>query len=111
MFAEERFLERKFGNEYINWSTCVHAFIPFFNRYVKTSIPFSVKSIFRREYAGVLSSVIGFVFVEFFRELFKNKEITDIPFYRNVLICTIIVVLLIRTLKHYTLILTEKDRS
>tara|TARA_Y100001968_G_scaffold329696_1_gene379665 strand:+ start:1129 stop:1866 length:738 start_codon:yes stop_codon:yes gene_type:complete len=111
IFAEERFLERKFGHEYIDWSIHLHSFIPSFNRYVKTSIPFSVKSIFRREYAGVLSSVIGFVFVEFFRELFKNKEITDIPFYRNVLICTIIVVLLIRTLKHYTLILTEKDRS
>ena len=28
MFAEERFLERKFGNDYLNWSNALPAFIP-----------------------------------------------------------------------------------
>ena len=111
MFAEERFLERKFGKEYINWFKDVPSFIPSFKNYIKTIIPFSVKSILRREYAGVLATVIGFAFVEVVRESFKNKELSDSPFYRNVLIATIIVVLLLRTLKHHTTILDEKDRS
>jgi protein-S-isoprenylcysteine O-methyltransferase Ste14 len=111
MFAEERFLERKFGEEYINWSKGIPSFSPSFKNYTKTIIPFSVKSVLRREYSGVLATVIGFVFVEVVRESFNNKEISDSPFYRNILIGTIIVVLLLRTLKHYTTILDEKDRS
>ena len=111
MFAEERFLERKFGEEYIIWSKSIPAFFPSFKNYTKTIIPFSVKSVLRREYAGVLSTVIGFVFVEVVREFFKNKEISDSPFYRNILIVTILVVLVLRILKHHTKILDEKDRS
>ncbi|MDG2058948.1 MAG: isoprenylcysteine carboxylmethyltransferase family protein [Flavobacteriales bacterium] len=111
MFAEEQFLERKFGEEYSNWSKGVPAFIPSCKNYIKTIIPFSVKSILRREYAGVLATVIGFVFVEVVRESFINKHLSDSPFYRNILIATILVVLLLRSLKHYTTILEEKDRS
>ena len=112
MFAEERFLERKFSEEYINWFKGVPSFIPSFKNYTKTIIPFSVKSILRREYAGVLSTVIGFVFVEVVRNFFENDFVFSIdPFYRNVLIATIIVVLLLRSLKHYTTLLDEKDRS
>ena len=42
MFAEEKFLERKFGVEYINWSKGVPSFIPSCKNYIKTIIPFSV---------------------------------------------------------------------
>ena len=59
----------------------------------------------------MLATVIGFVFVEIVRESFKNSELSDSPFYRNILIATILVVLLLRSLKHYTTILEEKDRS
>ena len=111
MFAEERFLERKFGEEYINWSKGVPAFIPSFKNHTKTIIPLSVKSILRREYAGVLATVIGFVFVEVVRGFLKDGVLSIDPFYRNVLIVTILLVLLLRSLKHHTTILEEKDRS
>ena len=42
MFAEERFLERKFGDSYMNWSLKVPAFIPSFKNYEKNDIPFSL---------------------------------------------------------------------
>ena len=35
MFAEERFLERKFGQEYLRWSNTIPAFLPSFRRYEK----------------------------------------------------------------------------
>ena len=74
-------------------------------------IPFSVKSILRREYAGVLATVIGFVFVEVVRGFLKDGVLSIDPFYRNILITTILLVLLLRSLKHHTTILEEKDRS
>ena len=50
MFAEERFLERKFGQDYVDWSMKVPAFWPSMKNHIKTEIPFSMKTILRREY-------------------------------------------------------------
>src|SRR4030095_3531295 len=44
MFAEERFLEKKFGESYLSWSLKVPAFIPALGKFQKSHIPFSVKS-------------------------------------------------------------------
>ena len=64
MFAEERFLESKFGDDFLNWSNVVPAFFPSFLKFTRSEIPFSLISVLRREYASILSSIIGFVFVE-----------------------------------------------
>ena len=64
MFAEERFLERKFGQDYLDWSLKAPAFIPAFGKYKKSETAFSLKTVLRREYSGVLATVIGFVFVD-----------------------------------------------
>ena len=41
MFAEERFLERKFGEHYVRWSNSISAFIPLSLNYQKSKVPFS----------------------------------------------------------------------
>ena len=41
MFAEERFLERKFGQDYVDWSMKVPPFWPSMKNHIKTEIPFS----------------------------------------------------------------------
>ena len=63
MYAEERFLERKFGEEYMSWSSSIPAFFPNLKLYKPSIIPFSLKTVLRREYSGVLATVIGFVYV------------------------------------------------
>jgi protein-S-isoprenylcysteine O-methyltransferase Ste14 len=111
MFAEERFLERKFGNDYVNWSLEVPAFIPSFKNKVKSEIPFSLKTTFRREYSGITATIIGFVFVDFFRVWFTNGEVQWKTSHLIVLIVAFSITLLFRTLKHNTKILHEEDRS
>lgn len=111
MFAEERFLERKFTDNYIKWSEDRPAFIPSFKNYVKTKVKFSVKSILRREYAGLLATVIGYVFIDFARNYFVSGNLMVTDEILNVLYVTIVLVFLLRSLKHYTSILDEKDRS
>jgi protein-S-isoprenylcysteine O-methyltransferase Ste14 len=111
MFAEERFLERKFGDDYINWSMKIPPFIPSFKNYEKTSIPFSIKTILRREYSGVSATIIGFLFIDVVRDFFELKSFV---FTENQLIIFAIAILLsliLRTLKHKTKILFEADRS
>lgn len=111
MFAEERFLERKFGEEYISWSLKVPAFVPSRKNYIKNDIPFSFKTILRREYPGVTATIIGFVFVDFFRQWFILGELKMNWNWVIILFIGLMISLVLRTLKHQTNVLNEEDRS
>lgn len=111
MFAEERFLERKFGNSYLDWAKGVPAFIPKFSLFKSSSISFSMKSVLRREYSGVLATVVGFVFVDL---LITYKQWHTISLAKNLLyllIVTVVITVILRSLKHYTQVLKEEGRS
>ena len=112
MFAEERFLEGKFGDVYLNWSNTLPAFIPALLNFKKSDTPFSIITVLRREYASMLSAVIGFVFVEGVRNYFFYPEkdlISD--FSLQFLVGAIIIVFVLKLLKHYTHLLSETGRS
>lgn len=111
MFAEERFLERKFGDEYVNWSLKVPAFWPSMKNKVGTEIPFSMKTILRREYSGISATIIGFVFVDFLRDWFVAGEVQWKLNHLIVLVVALLISLILRTLKHNTKLLFEADRS
>lgn len=111
MFAEERFLERKFGQAYVDWSMKVPAFWPSFKNHEKTSIPFSMKTILRREYSGITATIIGFVFIDFFRDWFSSGAVQWKLSYAIVIGVALLISLILRTLKHNTKILFEEDRS
>jgi protein-S-isoprenylcysteine O-methyltransferase Ste14 len=111
MFAEERFLERKFGDDYLNWSLRVPAFIPSFKNYEKSAIPFSMKTILRREYSGVSATIIGFLFVDIIRDAVIHGGFSYHNYYGIVFGVAIFISLFLRTLKHKTKILFEEDRS
>ena len=111
MFAEERFLERKFGQDYLNWSLQVPAFIPSHKNYIKTEIPFSMKTILRREYSGITATIIGFVFVDFLRNWFSTGKIEFTIGQISWFVGALLFSLILRTLKHKTKILFEEDRS
>lgn len=110
MFAEERFLERKFGEEYLRWSLTVPAFIPCLKNFRRSEIPFSLISVLRREYSGFLAAVLGFVFIDNLRfwVIFNKFEYRRISIY--VFVVSIIITLTLRTLKHANK-LNEKGRS
>lgn len=111
MFAEERFLERKFGDDYVNWSLNVPAFVPSMKNYVKSDIPFSMKTILRREYSGISATIIGFLFVDIFRDAMVSGAFVYHHYYGIVFGIAIFISLFFRTLKHNTKILFEEDRS
>jgi protein-S-isoprenylcysteine O-methyltransferase Ste14 len=111
MFAEERFLERKFGKEYLDWSQSVPAFLPAFRKYVKNRVPFSFRSILRREYSGFLATVLGFTFIDHLRYFFTTGSFEINRPSSWILAASILITLLLRTLKHQTRLLHEEDRS
>lgn len=111
MFAEERFLERKFGDTYMNWARKTPSFLPCFRKYVRNEMPLSFKSILKREYSGVLATVIGFVFIDDLRRYFETGQFEPDTSAHWVLGITIILVLILRSLKHYTQVFKEEGRS
>jgi protein-S-isoprenylcysteine O-methyltransferase Ste14 len=111
MFAEERFLEGKFGDTYLNWANTLPAFIPALLNFKKSDTPFSIITVLRREYASMLSAVIGFSFVEGFRNYFTTETWFISTFSLQFLVVTTIIVFILRSLKHYTDLLNEKGRS
>ncbi len=111
MFAEERFLERKFGQDYVDWSMKVPPFWPSMKNHIKTEIPFSMKTILRREYSGITATIIGFVFVAFLRNWFTIGQPRFKMVYAIVFVSGLLISLVLRTLKHKTKVLFEEDRS
>ncbi len=111
MYAEERFLERKFGNQYMDWASRIPAFIPSAKQYDKADISFSLKTSLRREYSGVSATIIGFIFVEFLRLSFLNEKLMWNNSLTISLVVALSISLILRSLKHYTKVLNEVDRS
>ena len=111
MYAEERFLEHKFGEEYVTWASGLPVFLPNLKLYKPSIIPFSLKTVLRREYSGVLATVIGFVFVEVIRYYFNVGEWFISLSFLYMLLVVSVAALLLRTLKHYTALLSEEGRS
>jgi protein-S-isoprenylcysteine O-methyltransferase Ste14 len=111
MFAEERYLERKFGDVYMKWSEGVPAFIPCFKNYKKNVVPFSMISVLRREYSGFLATVLSFAFVDHLRYYFTTGEFDMYRTSSCVLLGAIVITLILRTLKHSTKLLNEEGRS
>jgi hypothetical protein len=111
MFAEERFLEQKFGQNYLDWAKTLPAFIPKFSNLKKSDIPFSLVSVLRREYSGVLATVIGFVFVDFIRNYFAGDDVLISNLSIEILIVSVLLSLILRTLKRHTKLLNEEGRS
>jgi len=111
MFAEERFLEKKFGNTYLDWSLTTPAFVPSFKNYQKSTIHFSLKSVLRREYSGALATVFGFVFIDQIRYYAYHGIYNLERLSTAILLIAGLIALLLRTLKHKTNLLQEDGRS
>lgn len=111
MFAEERFLERQFGEEYLKWSLQAPAFIPDFSLWKKSDTPFSIISILRREYSGWLATAICFGLIELLRNYFEIGKLYLSKTEWIAILLVAIIALILRTLKHHTKLLHEEGRS
>ena len=111
MFTEECFLKSKFGEKYLLWSKNVNSFIPIIFSYKKSEINFSFISILRREYSSVLSALIGYLFIDIIRNYFVSSTIYLSPKLLVIGSILLFIILILRSLKHYTNFLNEHDRS
>ncbi len=111
MFAEERFLERQFGESYLSWASQVPAFIPRFSLYQHSDIRFSLVSVLRREYSGVLATVTCFFMIDMVRSFLFSGSFQYYRISAWAFLFTLVITLAVRTLKHHSSLLSEEGRS
>jgi len=61
ILAEEDFLRREFGGEYLEWARRTPAFLPSPRRWVPPARPFNLRAVLRREYSSLFQLVLVFV--------------------------------------------------
>ena len=64
IWAEEEFLSGRFGAMYDEWCARTPAFIPNFSLWVPANLPFSFKTVLRREFHGALAIAAAFFCLE-----------------------------------------------
>ncbi|SMC75890.1 methyltransferase family protein [Moheibacter sediminis] len=111
MFAEEQFLRKKFGENYIEWSEKTPAFIPNlkFKNFVKPGLQFSWKKVLKKEKNGLAAVFLIFAFFDVIGELIERHTHFD---YFLILVCiaTFFLYLILKYLKKHTNILNESGR-
>nr|MBI1229028.1 DUF1295 domain-containing protein [Cytophagales bacterium] len=109
MYAEEQFLRKKFGDKYLAWAKNVPAFIPCFENFVKSELPFSWKKVLRKEKNGLFALFLIFAVFDVAGDFIQNK--TD---YNDFLIAMCILTgftyVALKFFKNKTMLLNEIDR-
>jgi len=110
MFAEEQFLRKKFGEAYDRYSEKVRAVLPRFRGFVKPALPFSFKSILRREYNSFVNIFIIFVLLDLFRNYFLSERIYLMPMWIYIGIPAGFIWIIIRLIFKKTSLLNDDGR-
>ncbi|MBI2968265.1 MAG: DUF1295 domain-containing protein [Bacteroidetes bacterium] len=111
IYAEECFLEKKFGVDFLYWGAITPAFFPSFGHYRKPEVNFSFRKVLANEYSGLLALAFSFVYVDVLR-LWKSVGEFSLPLPDLVLLAgALFIALTLRTLKHHTQLLNDSPQQ
>ncbi len=109
MFAEEQFLERKFGSYFLTWASQVPAFFPNYKLFQASDNDFSWRIVLKNEYPGVISTMTSFLFLIIIKRTASTNKISfewnDLYFALFILVFG----LTLKFLKRKTTIFFEMD--
>lgn len=110
VFAEEEFLYRKFGRRWLEWAQQTPTFIPRLWGWKPPELPFSLRTVLRREYSGLLSVVGCFYGLELYSHAVAQHRLVVHPVWTTIFVATVLVYLTLRTLKKTTSLLAVEGR-
>jgi protein-S-isoprenylcysteine O-methyltransferase Ste14 len=70
IIAEEKILLEKFGNTFVEWSRKTPSLIPRFRNWQKADLPFSLKTVFKRECSTFFAIIAAFTCLEVGEDFF-----------------------------------------
>jgi protein-S-isoprenylcysteine O-methyltransferase Ste14 len=110
IFAEEMFLRRKFGKEYMEWAAKTPVFFPRLRLWKAPALPFSWRKVFRREYHGMIAVVASMFFLEILSDIYGGYGFAIDTMWRIVLPSAFGVYFVVRCVHKYTSLL-QSQRS
>lgn len=98
IFAEEEFLRKRFGDEFISWAERTPMIIPNFKNWRRPVLPFSFKTVLRREFTTFFAMTGTYYFLEITEDSFIEKDLSErnlwlICFLLGITIYSILVIL------------------
>jgi len=110
IFAEEEFLRRKFVDQFVDWAKKTPAIIPRLRNWQKPDLPFSVKTVIRREFSTYFSIVASFFFLEIVTNLLTQKRFYVHSSWVIFFSVNLVIYLILRIIKKKTKILNVPGR-
>jgi protein-S-isoprenylcysteine O-methyltransferase Ste14 len=110
MFAEERFLTDRFGEQFERWAAVTPAIFPRRRGWVPAANRFCLRTTLRREYTGVLLVIAGFAILDTIADSIVEKRWHLQPLWTGFFIGAVVIYLVLRTLKKQTRLLHVKGR-
>jgi protein-S-isoprenylcysteine O-methyltransferase Ste14 len=111
MYAEEVFLQEKFGSPYEIWAEKTPAFIPSFKNYVRQDLDFSWKKILKKEKNGIAGIfVIFFIFNFTGHAIYEGRLTLVVNFWFYAAAISLIFYFIMKYLKRKTKVLDEEGR-
>lgn len=111
MYAEEQFLERKFGAEYSEWAAMVPAFIPNFKLFIRPHFPFSWKRALKSEKNGLLALFVVFTFFNLLKGVLNKSNSFNIVLIVLTIISLLLYIVVKVIQKRSTCLNDEKKRT
>jgi protein-S-isoprenylcysteine O-methyltransferase Ste14 len=85
IFAEEMFLRRKFGKDYVEWAAKTPVFFPRLRLWKAPASPFSWRKVLRREYHGMIAVVVSMFVLEIVSDVYSGHGLEIDTMWRIVL--------------------------
>jgi protein-S-isoprenylcysteine O-methyltransferase Ste14 len=102
MFAEEAFLDQKFGEIFQNWAASTPAFVPRVRNWRRAPMPFSLLNVLRREYTAVMVVILGHAGIELVEHLIMDHRVVWEPFWVSLIMGGVVLYFALRMLKRQT---------
>lgn len=110
IFAEEEFLRKKFGSEFIGWAQRTPIVFPNFKNWHKSTLSFSFKTVLRKEFSTYMAIVAVYFFVEIIGDLLAKRRFFVCTSWLIFFLVSIAIYFTLLILKKKTHVLDVKGR-
>lgn len=99
ILAEEKILREKFGNEFIEWTRRTSLLFPRFGNWRKPDLPFSLKTVLKREYTTLFAIIAIFTCLETGGDWFYSGKLQFDPVWMSIFFAGLCTYVILRILK------------
>lgn len=99
MFAEEEFLRRKFGDEFVHWAQRTPALLPRFRGWKPPVLPFSWTTVLNREYPGLMAIILSFYALRLYEKIVVHPDFRIDPLWTGIFLTGLLIFLTLWTLR------------